>query len=59
MQKYRVALTVEVDIDPVPGWGDNADDWQRHVQRFMDESVSHYNPVVTIAGVTATNVRGI
>jgi hypothetical protein len=47
-ERPRVRLTVEADIDPVPGWGDNPQDWQALVQRLLDEAVPHYHPVVTI-----------
>lgn len=46
--KPRSRLTVEIDIDPVPGWGDNSDDHRALVQRLLDEAVPHYNPTVTI-----------
>jgi hypothetical protein len=44
-----VRLIVEADLDPVPGWGDTADDWQAFVQRHLSYAVAHYNPTVEIA----------
>ena len=46
--KPRSRLVVEIDLDPVPGWGDNADDHRALVQRLLDEAVPHYNPTVTV-----------
>ena len=46
--RRRTRLTVEVDLDPVMGWGDNPDDWRNYLQRHLDSVVSHYNPTVTI-----------
>lgn len=48
-EKRKVRLTVEANLDPVPGWGDNPDDWQALVQRLLDDSVGHYHPSVTVA----------
>jgi uncharacterized protein related to proFAR isomerase len=50
LSNRRVRLVVEADLDPVPGWGDNAEDWRALVQRQLDDAVSHYNPTVTIEG---------
>lgn len=51
--RRRVRLIVEADLDPVPGWGDNAEDWQALTQRLLDNAVGHYHPTVTIAPTTA------
>jgi hypothetical protein len=50
--KPKVRLIVEANLDPIPGWGDNPEDWQALVQRLLDDAVGHYHPVVTIAEVT-------
>lgn len=47
-EKPRVRLVVGADLDPVPGWGDNPEDWRALVQRHLDEAVPHYNPIVSI-----------
>lgn len=44
----RVALLVEVNLDPVPGWGNTADDFRAGIQRLLDDSIGHYNPTVTV-----------
>lgn len=56
MQKQRVTLKVEVDMDAVPGWGHQPEDWQQHVERYMLETVGHYNPVVTVDTVRITHI---
>ncbi|WP_028637738.1 hypothetical protein [Nocardioides sp. URHA0032] len=47
--RRRSHLVVEIDLDPVPGWGNNPDDHRALVQRLLDEAVGHYNPIVEIA----------
>lgn len=42
----RARIVVEVNLDPVPGWGNNVQDWVNHVQGLMDRTVKHYNPEV-------------
>lgn len=46
--KERSRLVVEIDIDPVPGWGDNTEDHRALVQRLLDDAVGHYNPTVEV-----------
>lgn len=44
----RVTLTVEVNLDPVPGWGNTAEDFRVAIQRSLDDMMGHYHPTVTI-----------
>ena len=46
--KRRIRLTVEVNLDPVPGWGNVAEDYRALTQRLLDDSIGHYHPTVTI-----------
>ena len=46
--KRRIRLVVEVDLDPVPGWGNVPEDYRALTQRLLDQSIGHYNPTVTI-----------
>lgn len=46
--KPRGHLVVSFNIDPVPGWGDNINDWQILVQRLLNDAVGHYNPTVEV-----------
>jgi hypothetical protein len=43
----RVRLTVEVNLDPVPGWGNTAEDFRAYVQRTLDDGIGHYHPTVS------------
>jgi len=54
--RRRVRLIVEADLDPVPGWGHGPDDWQRHLQRHLDDAAGHYHPTVTFDGVISPAV---
>lgn len=47
-RRKRVALVVEVDLDPVPGWGNTAEDFRAYLQRNLDDGIGHYNPTVTV-----------
>jgi hypothetical protein len=53
-EKRRSRLIVEINLDPVPGWGDNAEDHRALVQRLLDDAVGHYHPTVIIAEDNAT-----
>jgi hypothetical protein len=48
LSKTRSRLVVEIDLDPIPGWGHTAEDHRALVQRQLDEAVPHYNPTVTV-----------
>jgi len=46
--KRRIRLIVEVDLDPVPGWGNVSEDYRALTQRLLDDAIGHYKPTVTI-----------
>lgn len=46
--KPKVILKVEVELDMVPGWGNTGEDFQKHVQNVLNDTIGHYHPVVTI-----------
>ena len=48
LTKPKVRLMVEANLDPVPGWGDNPEDWRALVQRLLDDAVPHYHPTVVV-----------
>jgi len=50
--RRQVTLTVTIDIDPVPGWGDNPEDYRALTQKLLTDSIGHYNPTVYIGGVS-------
>lgn len=52
-QKAEITIKYTVDLDPVPGWGDNPDDWVRLATEAVLRQ-SHYN---TSADVVSVKVR--
>jgi hypothetical protein len=46
--RRQCVLVVTVDLDPVPGWGNVAEDYRALTQKLLTDSIGHYNPVVTI-----------
>ena len=52
--RRRVRLVVEVDLDPVPGWGNDPEHYVALTQRLLSDAINHYHPVVEFDGeVTA------
>lgn len=47
MMGKRVSFTVEVNLDAIPGWGHDPEDFRRHIERCLTDTIPHYNPVVT------------
>ena len=37
----RVTLAVAVNLDPVPGWGNTAEDYRAFKKRLVDEGIAH------------------
>lgn len=48
MKRQRVTLLVEIDLDPVSGWGDSPLDFESLVKRNLMDSVPHYHPKVRL-----------
>ena len=48
LRPRRIRLIVEVNLDPVPGWGNDPEDYRALTQRLLDDSIGHYKPTVTI-----------
>lgn len=46
MPRRRARLIVEVDLDPVPGWGNDPNDWVDVLTSRMSES--WYHPTVRL-----------
>lgn len=44
--RRRSRLVVEIDLDPVPGWGSTSCDHRNLLEQLLDQSVPHYNPTV-------------
>lgn len=48
MNRQRITLLVEVDLDPVPGWGHIPSDMEYVLRRHLDDTIPHYNPKVGV-----------
>jgi hypothetical protein len=49
MRKQRVTFQIQfsTDLDPIPGWGNDPDDWKAYIiDQLMRQH--HYNPTVKI-----------
>jgi hypothetical protein len=44
----RVKIIVEVNTDQVPGWGYDPEDYVRHIQKYLDQTIPHYKPEVKL-----------
>lgn len=44
----RVTLIVHVNLDPIPGWGNTAEDYRALTQRLLDDAIGHYYPHVEV-----------
>ena len=56
MSRQRIKIEVEVSVDPVPDWGTRPADLVTTIQRVLDRTIPHYNPVVTyVAKVEKTS----
>lgn len=48
VKPVRARLVVEIDLDPVPGFGHEAESWRRYVERLLIGAADHYHPAVTV-----------
>lgn len=46
--KKRAKIMIEIDLDPVEGWGHEADDHVRAIQQYLERTIPHYNPTVSL-----------
>ena len=46
LPRRRARLIVEVDLDPIPGWGNDPEDWVGYIRRTLLDSAPHYHPAV-------------
>lgn len=51
MKYTKSVIEVKIRIDPVPGWGHQAEDHVKYLQRTLDSSMSHYKPEVKLIRV--------
>lgn len=48
MDRERVTIIVEIDLDPVPGTFDDVRDFVSLIQQNLEATVPHYHPCVKI-----------
>ena len=48
MKGKRATIIVEVDLDQVPGWGYDPEDFAKLIRKNLEETVPHYNPSVKV-----------
>ena len=44
----KAVIEVKVDIDPIPGWGNNPKDYAELIQKHLNQTIPHYNPEVRL-----------
>lgn len=49
--RSRVRLIVEVDLDPVPGFGHEPESWRLALERRLDTMARFYRPTVVVERV--------
>lgn len=40
-------IIIEIDLDPVSGWGNNPEDHKMMLERYLNETIPHYNFKIT------------
>ena len=48
--RKRSVLLVTIELDGVPGWGNDPQDHAEHVEELLNRSISHYFPKVQVLG---------
>lgn len=48
MDRKRIKILVEVDLDPVPGLFNKPEDWVKFIRRDLEDNTGHYNPTVKL-----------
>lgn len=48
MDRERIQILVEVDIDPIPGWGNDPQDYVTMLEKSLSDRIPHYNPRVML-----------
>lgn len=46
--RVKIMVEIEVNLDSVPGWGDNSQDFVNSLSRMVTDSWIHYHPVVKV-----------
>lgn len=48
MRRRRARIAVDIDLDPVPGFGHDAESMAAGIRRVIIDSLGNYNPEVTV-----------
>ena len=48
MKRKQSVIEVKILLDPVPGWGHEAEDHVKLIQQTLDSQVKHYKPEVRL-----------
>ena len=46
--RIKIVCEIEVNLDGVPGWGDNPEDFVNSLRRIVVDSWKHYHPTVKV-----------
>lgn len=49
MQGKRIKIEVEVNLDQVPGWGYDPQDFVKLIEKHLNQAVPHYMPKVRLS----------
>jgi hypothetical protein len=50
VKKKRNSYIVTIDHDPIPGWNNEPEDFQKWLQQYLQSTLGHYNPEVELLG---------
>lgn len=59
MQRKRVRILVEMDLDPVPGAYNTPEDCAERVQAHLKRITPHYHPTATFVEVIEPHEGGV
>jgi hypothetical protein len=48
VKRRRVSIAVDIDLDPVPGFGHEPESMADGIRRIVNAALGHYNPEVTV-----------
>jgi hypothetical protein len=48
MDRTKVKLTIEVELDPIPGVFSTPESAEETLQDILENCIPHYNPTVTL-----------
>ena len=51
MKRKQSVIEVKILLDPVPGWGHEAEDHVKLLEQSLNDAISHYKPEVKLLRV--------